>query len=167
MSFLLAKEVISLRREGDGRAETGSASVFPRTPHIPRRGPWAPLFHGKRWDSGFPLISGSTEPGLKPHRQKSSSSLDAHFKFLLPFLKSDLFPRLPSQPCFSSYAIPVFPFFFFFLFLRFYLFINEIHIERCRDKGRGRSRLPTGNPMQDSIPGPWDHALGQRQMLNH
>ena len=32
--------------------------------------------------------------------------------------------------------------------------------------GRGRSRLPAGNPMQYSIPGPWDHGLSQRQMLN-
>ena len=28
-------------------------------------------------------------------------------------------------------------------------------------------RLPVGNPMQDSIPGPWDHALSPRQTLNH
>ena len=26
--------------------------------------------------------------------------------------------------------------------------------ERGRDIGRGRSRLPTGNPMQNSVPGP-------------
>ena len=38
--------------------------------------------------------------------------------------------------------------------------------ERSRDKGRGRSRLPVGSPIQDSIPGPWDHDLSRRQMLN-
>ena len=36
-----------------------------------------------------------------------------------------------------------------------------------RDMDRGRSRLPVGSPMQDSIPGPHDHNLSQRQMLNH
>ena len=35
------------------------------------------------------------------------------------------------------------------------------------DTGRGRSRLHEGSPMWDSISGLQDHALGQRQMLNH
>ena len=35
--------------------------------------------------------------------------------------------------------------------------------ERGRDTGRGRSRLPAGSPMQDSIPGPQDHDLSQRR----
>ena len=39
--------------------------------------------------------------------------------------------------------------------------------ERGRVIGRGRSRLPVGNPMKDLIPGPWDYDLSQRQMLNH
>ena len=39
--------------------------------------------------------------------------------------------------------------------------------ERGRDVGRGRSRLPAGSLMWDSIPGPWDYAQSQRQMLNH
>ena len=39
--------------------------------------------------------------------------------------------------------------------------------ERGRDTGRRKSRLPAGSPMWDSIPGPWDHNLSQRQMLNH
>ena len=38
--------------------------------------------------------------------------------------------------------------------------------ERGRDTGRGRSRLHVGSPTQDSIPGPWDHVLSGRQMLN-
>ena len=33
--------------------------------------------------------------------------------------------------------------------------------------GIGRSRLPDGSLMWDSIPGPWDYDLSQRQMLNH
>ena len=39
--------------------------------------------------------------------------------------------------------------------------------ERGRDTGRGRSRLPVGNLMWDSIPGPWDHNLSLRETLNH
>ena len=35
-----------------------------------------------------------------------------------------------------------------------------------RDTGRGRSRLHAGSSMQDSIPGPWGHALSRRQALN-
>ena len=50
---------------------------------------------------------------------------------------------------------------------RFYLFIHERHRERSRDLGRGRRRFPTGSPMWDSIPGPLDHSMTQRQMLNH
>ena len=55
----------------------------------------------------------------------------------------------------------------FFVFQRFYLFIHERHTERGRDIGSGRSRLPEGSPRWDSIPGPWDHNLSQRQTLNH
>ena len=40
-------------------------------------------------------------------------------------------------------------------------------IEKGRDIDRGRSMLPAGSLMRDSIPGPWDHDLSQRQMLNH
>ena len=64
------------------------------------------------------------------------------------------------------------PVFFFFLFcfvLRFYFFIHERHTERETETeiyGRRRSRLPVGSPMRDSIPGPWDHDLSQRQMLH-
>ena len=48
---------------------------------------------------------------------------------------------------------------------RFYLFIMRDK-ERGRDTGRGRSRLHAGSPMWNSIPGPQDHVLGPRQMLN-
>ena len=44
-----------------------------------------------------------------------------------------------------------------FFWRRFYLFINERHRERGRDTDKGRSRLPVGSRMQDSIPGPRDH----------
>ena len=40
------------------------------------------------------------------------------------------------------------------------------HTKGGRDRGRGRSRLHAWSLMQDSIPGPWDHAPSQRQMLN-
>ena len=46
-----------------------------------------------------------------------------------------------------------------------YLFLRDR--ERGRDTGRGRSRLPAGSRMGDSISGPRDHALSRRQMLNH
>ena len=38
--------------------------------------------------------------------------------------------------------------------------------ERGRDTGRGRSRFPMGSPMQNWIPGLWDHVVSQREMLN-
>ena len=38
--------------------------------------------------------------------------------------------------------------------------------QRGRDIGRGRSRLSVEILMRDSIPGPWDHDLSERQMLN-
>ena len=53
--------------------------------------------------------------------------------------------------------------FFFFKIL----LIHERHKERRRDKGRGRSRLPAGSPMWNLIPGPQDHDLSWRQLLNH
>ena len=40
-------------------------------------------------------------------------------------------------------------------------------IERGRDIGRGRSRLPAGSLVLKLIPGPQDHDLSQRQTLNH
>ena len=59
------------------------------------------------------------------------------------------------SPMFQSYCAEYF-------FKRFYLFIHERHRERQRKK-----QAPTGSPMQDSIPGPWNHYLSERQMLNH
>uniref|UniRef100_A0A8C0N7X3 Family with sequence similarity 81 member B n=1 Tax=Canis lupus familiaris TaxID=9615 RepID=A0A8C0N7X3_CANLF len=53
-------------------------------------------------------------------------------------------------------------------FLLVFCFFKILFIhERQRDTGRGRSRLPTGSQMRTSIPGPQDHALSQRQTLNH
>ena len=54
-------------------------------------------------------------------------------------------------------------FFFQLYFFLKILFIHERRTERGRDIDRGRSRLLTGSPMWDSIPGVWDHALSQRQ----
>ena len=39
--------------------------------------------------------------------------------------------------------------------------------ERGRDLGRGRSRLPEGNLMWNSIPELQDHDLSQRQTFKH
>ena len=47
--------------------------------------------------------------------------------------------------------------FFFFPNDFIYLFMRDT--ERGRDIDGGRSRLLEGSPMQDSILGPWDHAL--------
>ena len=55
-------------------------------------------------------------------------------------------------------------FFFFEDFI--YLFLRDT--ERGRDMHRQREKqLHAGSPMPDSIPGLWDHALSQRQTLNH
>ena len=39
--------------------------------------------------------------------------------------------------------------------------------ERGRDTGRGRSRLPVGILMQDSIPGSWPEPKASAQPLSH
>ena len=40
--------------------------------------------------------------------------------------------------------------------------------QRGRDTGRGRSRVPAGNLMRDSIPGPRDHTpKADAQPLSH
>ena len=51
---------------------------------------------------------------------------------------------------------------FFFLKILF-IYSWKKERERGRDTGRGRSRLHAGSRMQDSIPGPQDHALGWRR----
>ena len=58
---------------------------------------------------------------------------------------------------------------FFFKKYFIYLFMTDTQTgrERGRDTGRGRSRLHAGSLMRNSIPGLQDHALGQRQALNH
>ena len=50
-----------------------------------------------------------------------------------------------------------------------YLFIYSLkrHRLRGRDTGRGRNSLLVGSLIRDLIPGPQDHDLSQRQMLNH
>ena len=53
----------------------------------------------------------------------------------------------------------------FFFFLRLNLFIHERHGVRRRDIGRWRYRLFEGSLMRDSMPGPQDHDLRQRQTL--
>ena len=66
-------------------------------------------------------------------------------------------------------SILYFPQIWFILFFKiFYLSIHERHTDIYRegDIGRGRSRLPAETWMWNSIPGPRDHDLSQRQMLN-
>ena len=47
-----------------------------------------------------------------------------------------------------------------------FIYSWETHRERQRHRQREK-QAPTGSLMQDLIPGPWDHALNQRQTLNH
>ena len=56
---------------------------------------------------------------------------------------------------------------FFLSFSKDFIYLFMRDRERGRDIGRRRSRLPTRSPRWYSIPGPQDHVLGQRQMLNH
>ena len=58
-------------------------------------------------------------------------------------------------------SLVLFYFIFLSIYLSIYLFIR--HRMRGRDTGRGRSRLPAGSPMRDSILGLQDHALGWRR----
>ena len=51
-------------------------------------------------------------------------------------------------------------------FLKF-LFIHERHIERGRDTGRRRSRLPAGSLMWDLIPGSGHEPKADTQPLSH
>ena len=53
-----------------------------------------------------------------------------------------------------------------FFFLRFYLFIHEKHKERQRHRQKEK-QAPCREAQCDSIPGLQNHALGQRQALNH
>ena len=54
--------------------------------------------------------------------------------------------------------------------LSFYVFIFKYFIllihEGGRDTGRWRTRAPHGEPNAGPIPGPWDHDLSQKQILN-
>ena len=65
--------------------------------------------------------------------------------------------------CNCSSGDNIFP---FFLFLKI-LFIHERHIQRDKDTGRGRRRLPAGSLMWYLIPGPLNHDPSQRQLFNH
>ena len=57
---------------------------------------------------------------------------------------------------------------FLLFFLRFYLFMTDTGRERQRHRQREK-QAPCGEPVCDSIPGPWDHdpSRRKRQRLNH
>ena len=55
---------------------------------------------------------------------------------------------------------------FIYLFFKDFLYLFMRDTERGRDTGRGRSRLPVRSLMWVLIPGPRDHDLSWRQMLN-
>ena len=76
---------------------------------------------------------------------------------------SEYFPSCVGKTCI---IIHLFLFIYLFCFKDFiYLFMRDT--ERGRDTGRGRSRPPMRSLIWDLIPGPRDHALSQRQTLNH
>ena len=75
-----------------------------------------------------------------------------------------LMPRV-GQSAQTYFYLFIFIYFVFFFKGFIYLFIRDK--QRDRDIGRGRSRLSVGTLIQDSIPGPRDHDLSQRQTLNH
>ena len=55
------------------------------------------------------------------------------------------------------------------LFLHFIIFKNILFIYEREITGKGEADSPLSrepNELQDSIPGPWDQDLSQRQMLN-
>ena len=116
----------------------------------------------------FRLHSSETHRERQRHRQREKQApcrepdvgFDPRSPGSQPELKADPQPR--SHP-----GVPFCLFVCLFCFLRFYLFFNERHKERGREIGRGRSRLPVGSLMWDSIPESRDHDLYWRQMLNH
>ena len=65
------------------------------------------------------------------------------------------------QPPNGRVCIPFYNFFFSQRFL-IYLFIIDTERERQRHRQREK-QFPPGSLMWDLIPGPWDHALSQRQ----
>ena len=73
----------------------------------------------------------------------------------------------PEKYMFPFFQDLLYLWFFGGFFERFYLFIHETHRERGRDTSGRRSRFLVGHMMQDSIPGPWDQNLSQKQTLNH
>ena len=77
--------------------------------------------------------------------------IDAHTVLLCYLLKA-----LPTK----SRVDPVGQDLFFIYIFFIYLFMRDTERERGRDTGRGGSRLRAGSPIQDSIPGPQDQALG-------
>ena len=54
-------------------------------------------------------------------------------------------------------------FFSFFFFKVLFIYSGETQRKRQRHKQRERNGLPKRSPIWDSIPGPRDHALSQRQ----
>ena len=99
-----------------------------------------------------------------PPSNELPSSMGSTFLYPIHHLICTITPLIQPHTAFSLHHCSTFlifsPFNLFFLFfLIFYLFIYERHTERGRDTGRGRSRLPAGSLMWDSIldPGirPW------------
>ncbi|MBA7573530.1 hypothetical protein ES708_15328 [subsurface metagenome] len=127
-------------------------------------------------DFSFVLSPSSSSSPSPPSPPPSSSS--HHHCSIIILLSSSSMAATTSSPPLPSYhhhqhhhpitiiiTIPS-PSSAYNYFLRFYLFIHETERE-AKTQEVGRSRLPAGSLMKDSISGPRDHALSQRQTFNH
>ena len=117
-------------------------------------------------ESRYQLLSwifsyGFGESLVKKWKQRENRQKQKHYK--LPYLKELFAVLYPLLLCSFFLTLSIQVFLDFFFLFRFHLFIHK----RGRDIGRGRSRLPAGSLMQDSILGPQHQDLSQRQPLNH
>ena len=124
-----------------------------------------------------PCYSKNKEPGFHPHQYLEQClahrrylvnfiELDQVIKYSTPYRTNSTYWQTP-----TSFLCPLILLIrgenvILHIFLKV-LFIYSWEAQREADIGRGRSSLPARSLMWDSIPGPRDHDLSQRQTLNH
>ena len=114
--------------------------------YLPRLLAWRPTFSAlAQPNAGSP----ASYPTYCPPAPKNS--------YLPMGSNSQDMPIPQNQPALSTvhplYLLIIACCFCGFSFLRFYLFTHKRHTERGKDIGQGRSRLPEGSPIWDSILG--------------